>query len=72
MIGIVDGTAIKELKYKGFRFYFIVNNHEIMFFNSGEITKMLIKFIKMSENRNQQTTIDEIKRVLRIIGPNAF
>ncbi len=67
-LGNVGKIVIKELKYKSFRFYFVVDGHELFLFNKDETKELLIKFLKMSKKHNQQKIIDEIKEVLREIG----
>ena len=68
----VGNTAIKELKYKSFRFYFIANNYQIRILSMKNLTDLLIKFVRMSDKKNQQKTIDEIKIVLRKFGEVGF
>ncbi|MBS3098619.1 hypothetical protein J4462_00220 [Candidatus Pacearchaeota archaeon] len=71
-LGHVGGIAIKELKYKSNRFYFITDNHKIKFLDVKELCDMLIKFVGMSDKKSQQKTIDEIKKVLRMFGEAGF
>ena len=66
-VGKVGSILIKELKYKTFRFYYILNGYELSLFNSNRLKDLLIKFIKMSEKNNQQKTIEEIKEILERI-----
>lgn len=72
VIGVVGGILIKELKYKGFRFYFILEGNKLKVFSREELTDHLIKFVRMSDKKSQQKVIDEIKRVLRILGSESF
>ena len=64
-IGAVGNVAIKEIKYKKFRFYFIVNRYRVKFLKASELQDLLIKFVRMSEKKDQQKVIDEIKQFLR-------
>jgi hypothetical protein len=40
----VSRIIIKKLKYKNFRFYFIVNGYRLKILNLQEINEILIKF----------------------------
>jgi hypothetical protein len=64
-LGAVGNVAIKELKYKKFRFYFLVNRYKVKFLKASELQDLLIRFIRMSEKKDQQKVITEIKRFLR-------
>ena len=68
----VGGIAIKELKYKSFRFYFLTDSHKLKFLSVDQLTDLLLKFVRMSDKKHQQQTIGEIKHILRIIGPKGF
>ncbi len=67
-VGRVGGIAIKELKYKGFRFYFLVDEHKLKVFSKEELITLLIKFVRMSDKKSQQKVIAEITNILRKIG----
>jgi hypothetical protein len=71
-IGHIGAVAIKEIKYNKFRFYFITNGHKIKFLKTEELKDLIIKFVRMSEKKDQQQTIDEIKTVLRNLGEEGF
>ena len=71
-IGQVSGILIKELKYKSFRFYFITNGYQLRIFDSRELQDLIIKFVRMSDKKEQQKVISEIKDVLRKIGGEGF
>ncbi len=71
-LGNVGGLVIKEIKYKSFRFYFITECHKLKFFDEKELVDILLKFIRMSNKKHQQKTINEIKHILRTIGPEGF
>ena len=72
LLGSVGGIIIKELKYKGFRFYFLADGHKLKFINECELTDLLLRFVRMSNKKYQQNVIEEIKEVLRKIGPEGF
>ena len=71
-IGCIGNIAIKELKYKKFRFYFVTDNYKIKFLSVEELKDAVIKFVRMSEKKDQQQTIEEIKKVLRNLGDEGF
>lgn len=71
-LGSIGGIVIKELKYKKFRFYFITDGHVLKFGTDDEIAGLLIKFVKMSEKKDQQKTINEIKDILKSLGFDNF
>ena len=64
-VGQVGGIVIKELKYRNFRFYFIADGFKIRFLQISELRDLLIKFVRMSNKKTQQKTIDEIRSILR-------
>lgn len=72
LLGQVSGFIIKELKYKRFRFYFIVEGDKLNFYSKEELVDLLIRFVRMSDKKAQQKTISEIREVLLKIGPNGF
>ena len=67
-VGNVAGILIKEIKFEGFRFYFIVDGHKLKFLTEEELIDLLIRFVRMSDKKHQKATIEEIKHVLRTIG----
>jgi hypothetical protein len=71
-LGIIDGMFIKELKYKNFRFYFIVDGQKLNFLSKEELVDLLMRFVRMSDKKTQQKTINEIKEILIKIGPHGF
>ena len=72
IIGQVGGIVIKEIKYESFRFYFIVDGFKLKVFSEEELTNLLIRFVRMSDKRDQQETINEIKKILIHFGPEGF
>lgn len=71
-VGCVGSIVIKEIRYKVYRFYFITDGFKIKFLKDEELSDLLIKFIRMSDKDNQQRVIDEIKNILRNLGPESF
>lgn len=71
-LGTVGGIVIKELKYKNFRFYFITDGFKLKCISEQELITLLLRFVRMSDKKHQQETINEIKHVLRTIGPEGF
>jgi len=72
LLGNVGGIVIKELKYKNFRFYFITDGYKLKIMNEFKLTDMLIKFVRMSDKKHQQQTINEIRKVLMRFGSKGF
>ena len=71
-LGQFAGFIVKELKYKTFRFYFIVDSHKLNIFSKEELINLLMKFVRMSDKKAQQKTINEIRQILIKIGPHGF
>lgn len=71
-MGRVSGIVIKKLRYKSSRFYFITDGYKLKFMKKEELNDLLIKFVRMSDKKSQQKTIDEIKNVLRTLGERGF
>jgi hypothetical protein len=67
-LGHVQDIVIKELKYGKFRFYFITDGHQLKFGTQEELAGLLIKFVRMSEKKNQQKAIEGIKETLKSLG----
>ncbi|MFH1683227.1 MAG: hypothetical protein ABIA37_05525 [Candidatus Woesearchaeota archaeon] len=72
LLGTVGSIVIKELKYKSFRFYFLTDGFKIKCINQEELIDLLLKFVRMSDKKHQQETIQEIKQILLTIGPSGF
>ena len=72
LLGSVGGLLIKEIRYKNFRFYFVTDGHDLMCYSKEELCKVLIQFVRMSDKKHQQQTINEIKHILLTIGPERF
>jgi len=71
-IGIIGGILIKELKYKSFRFYFIIEGNTLRVMDKSLLTELLIKFVRMSDKNYQKQTINEIRNILIKLGPEGF
>jgi len=67
-VGQIEGIVVKELRYKSFRFYFITEGFKLKILNVEELSDLLIKFVRMSDKKDQQKVIEDIKSVLREIG----
>ena len=72
ILGTVGGIIIKELKYKKFRFYFLADGFKLKFLSEEDLQELLLMFVRMSDKKHQQETIDEIKEILLKIGPSGF
>ena len=72
LLGQVGGIVIKELKYKNFRFYFITGGYKLKIMDESKLVDMLIRFVRMSDKKHQQETINEIKKILTNFGPQGF
>src|SRR3989344_8130095 len=72
LLGNVGGIVIKELKFEGFRFYFITDGFKLKYANKDEIIDLLLKFVRMSDKKHQQQTIEEIKHILMTMGADVF
>ena len=67
-LGEVGGIVIKEIKYKSFRFYFITDGYKLRIMEQSKLTDLLIRFVRMSNKKDQQKTINENKKVLIHFG----
>ena len=72
IVGQVGGLVIKELKYRPFRFYFIIEGNKLKVFSEEELIDLLLLFVRMSDKKNQQKIIDEIKEILSKFGKEGF
>lgn len=70
--GQVGGIVIKEIRYESYRFYFITDGFKIKMLQKEELNDLLIKFVRMSNKKDQQKTIDEIKIILKKLGEEGF
>jgi hypothetical protein len=72
VLGAVGSVLIKELKYKGFRFYFLVDGFRLKVLTEAELVELLMRFVRMSDKKAQKEAIADIKSVLQKIGPGGF
>ncbi|MBI1968749.1 hypothetical protein HYS49_02460 [Candidatus Woesearchaeota archaeon] len=72
LLGTVGGIVIKELKYESFRFFFITDGFKLKCLSQEALVDLLLRFVRMSDKKHQQPTIDEIKHVLRTMGAGGF
>ncbi len=71
-LGTVGGIVIKEIKYDSFRFYFITDGFKLRIMDQSKLTDLLIRFVRMSDKKDQQKTINEIKKILLSMGLTGF
>jgi len=71
-LGHVAEIVIKEVKYEKHRFYFITDGRILKFGTEEEIAGLLIKFVRLSDKKNQQKVINEIKGILKSFGFDRF
>ena len=45
---------------------------QLKLFSAEELTELLLKFVRMSDKKKQQKTIEEIRKVLLKIGPKGL
>jgi len=64
-VGHIGSIVIKEIKYKKYRFYFVTDFYRVKYLTVEELKNLIIKFVRMSEKKDQQIVIDQIKDVLR-------
>ena len=72
LLGSVGGIVIKELKYKNFRFYFLTDGFRLKCINKEDLTDLLLRFVRMSDKKHQQETINAIRHILLTLGPKGF
>jgi len=72
IVGIIGKILIKEIKYKSYRFYFVLDGYKIKMLKASELKDLIIKFVRMSNKKNQQKTINEIKYILKSLGEENF
>jgi len=46
-LGQFAGFAVKELKYKNFRFYFIAEGHKLNVLSKEELVDLLMRFVRI-------------------------
>ena len=72
IVGNIGKILIKEIKYKSYRFYFVLEGYKIKMLKASELKDLIIKFVRMSNKKNQQKTINEIKYILKSLGEENF
>jgi hypothetical protein len=72
LLGNIGGIVIKEIKYRSFRFYFITDGFKIRCLDEKNLAELLIRFVRMSDKKAQQKTIEEIKTILLRVGVGGF
>lgn len=72
IVGSSGKIVVKEIKYKKFRFYFITDGFKVKFLSTKELKDLIIKFVRMSDKKDQQKVIEEIKIILRNLGEEGF
>ena len=68
----VATIAVKEIKYRGYRFYFLADAHKIRMLKVEELMDILIRFVRMSDKKDQQKVINEIIYTLKYLGVERF
>jgi len=71
-LGTIGEILIKELKYKSFRFYFIMEGDNLQIMDKSKLIELLIRFVRMSDKNHQKQTINEIRSILIKLGPEEF
>ena len=72
LLGQMGGVVVKELKYRNFMFYFITDGHKLKLMDESKLIDLLIRFVRMSDKKEQQKTINEIKKILINFGSGGF
>ncbi|MCX6741738.1 MAG: hypothetical protein NTX24_00995 [Candidatus Pacearchaeota archaeon] len=72
ILGQIGGIVIKEIRYKTFRFYFITDGYKLKIMNESSLTDLLIRFVRMSDKKDQQETIEGIRKILLKFGPEGL
>lgn len=72
VVGVVGKILIKEIKCDKYRFYFITDGYKLKFLKIEELRDLLIKFVRMSDKKDQREVIEEIKIILRNFGEDGF
>ncbi len=67
-VGNVANIVVKELKYKKYRFYYVTDGRILKFGTDDDIAELLIKFVNMSEKKDQEERIEEILKILKELG----
>ena len=71
-IGSIGKVVVKEIRYNKYRFYFLTDGYKIKFLKMEDLKDLIIKFVRMSDKKDQQKVIESIKNVLRNLGEEGF
>ena len=71
-IGSIGKVVVKEIRYNKYRFYFLTDGYKIKFLKMEDLKDLIIKFVRMSDKKDQQKEIESIKNVLRNLGEEGF
>ena len=71
-LGNAGGIVIKEIRYNSFRFYFITDGYKLKIMDEPKLVDLLIRFVRMSDKKDQQKTINEIRKILLNLGIEGF
>jgi hypothetical protein len=72
LLSQVGSIQIKEIRYNSFRFYFIVDGYLLKVLDERQLLNLLIRFVAMSDKKDQQEKIEKIKNFLRTFGRDAL
>lgn len=72
VLGSIGGIVVKELKHQKFRFYCIYDGFTLRTMDEEKLVDLLFRFVRMSDKKNQQETINAIKEILLKIGPSGL
>lgn len=64
--------SIRELRYKTYRFYFILDAHKLYLFSVNQVKDLLIRFVRMSKKNDQRAAIKKIKSILIKMGEDGL
>ena len=71
-LNFVVSDCHKKIFYNKFRIYFITDGYKLKFLKVEELQNLIIKFVRMSEKKDQEIVINEIKAILRKLGEEGF
>jgi hypothetical protein len=71
-VGAIGNVQIGEIKFRKFRFYFVTDRYKVKFMSADELKDLIIKFVRMSDKKDQHEIIEQIKHVLRMMGDEGF
>jgi len=53
-------------------FFDITDGYKLKVMDESALTELLIRFVRMSDKKEQQKTISEIRKILINFGPDGF